>query len=157
MKNFYPNKVRIFFGILFLSAVCLVLMSCMSWILENPTFTLRTITLKPQSFTQMNILLELDVENPNRFDLTLKSFNYNVYLNNEATGNGRLEKEILIPSSSITRVQVTVIAQFKDLNGIIKLALKGGGLPYKIEGNADVGSVLGSMKFPFSKEGRIDL
>lgn len=157
MRKFYQNKVRIHCRILFLLAVSIILMSCMSLILENPSFTLHEITLKPHSFTEMNLLLGLDIQNPNRFDLTLKSFGYTVYLNNEAIGNGRLEKELLIPSSSTTRGQVSVMAKFKDLSGSLKFVLTGDDLPYKIEGNANVSSVLGNYNFHYSKEGRINL
>jgi LEA14-like dessication related protein len=105
----------------------------------------------------MNLLLGLDVQNPNRFDLTLKSFEYTIYLNSEEIGNGRLEKELLIPSSSITRVQVPVVAKFKDLGGSLKTIITGDDLPYKIEGKTDIKTAFGCLNFPFSKEGHINL
>lgn len=97
-----------------LFALCLLLVSCLSSILEKPSFVLREITLRPRSLTEMDILLDIEIQNPNRFDLALQSFAYTVSLNNEEIGNGRLEKELLIPSSSITRVQAPVVATFKD-------------------------------------------
>ena len=141
--------------ILFLFAFSICLMSCMNWILENPSFTLRKVSISPVSFTESNLLLDLDVQNPNRFNLTLKSFECNIYLKNGEVGTGRLEKEVLIPSSSTTQVQVPLVVDFKDLSGIIKLLFKERDLPYKIEGNANVGSIFGSHNFPFSKEGII--
>jgi LEA14-like dessication related protein len=142
---------------LFLFALSFFLVSCLSWVLEKPSFVLREIILSPRSFTEMSLLLGLEVQNPNRLDLTLQSFEYTVYLNNEEIGNGRLEKDILIPSSSITRLQVPVVAKFKDLGGSLKTIITGGDLPYKIEGKADVKTAFGSLYFPFSKEGRINL
>jgi LEA14-like dessication related protein len=105
----------------------------------------------------MNLLLGLDVQNPNRFDLTLKSFEYTVYLNNKEIGNGRLEKELLIPSSSTTQVQVPVGAKFKDLGGSLKTIITSDDLPYKIEGKADIKTAFGCLNFPFLKEGHINL
>ena len=118
---------------------------------------LRGIILSPRSSTEMNLLLNLEVQNPNRFDLTLKSFEYAFYLKGEEIGNGRLEKEILLPSSSTAQVQVPILAKFKDLGGILKAVFTGSDLPYKIEGKADVGMALGILNFPFSKEGQINL
>jgi LEA14-like dessication related protein len=138
-------------------ALSILLVSCLSWILEKPSFVLREIILRPRSFTEMNLLLGLDVQNPNRFDLTLKSFEYTIYLNSEEIGNGRLEKELLIPSSSITRVQVPVVAKFKDLGGSLKTIITGDDLPYKIEGKTDIKTAFGCLNFPFSKEGHINL
>jgi LEA14-like dessication related protein len=125
--------------------------------MQTPSFTLRGVTLRPLSFTEMNLLLDIEAQNPNGFDLTLQSFEYTVYLNNEEIGNGHLEKEILIPSSSTTRVQVPVEVRFKSWSGSLKVILTQGDLPYKIEGKADVRTAFGSRKFPFSNEGRINL
>jgi len=142
-------------GRLFLLALSICLVSCLSWIMEKPSFVLREIILSPSSLTEVNLLLGLDVQNPNRFDLTLKSFEYVVFLNNEEIGTGRLEKEILVPSSSTTQVQVPVAAKFKDLGGSLKAIITGHDLPYKIEGKASVKTAFGSRDFPFSKDGLI--
>ena len=139
--------------LLFAFSICL--MSCLNWILEKPSFTLRGVILNPISFAEMNLLLDLDVQNPNKFDLILKSFEYTVYLKNEEIGNGRLEKELLIPSSSTTQIRVPLVAKFKDWSGSLKAIFTGDDLPYKIEGKADVRTTFGSRSFPFSKEGRI--
>jgi LEA14-like dessication related protein len=143
--------------ILFLFTLSIFLASCLSWIIEKPSFVLREITLSPRSLKETNLLLGLEVQNPNRLDLTLKSFEYTVSLNNEEIGNGRLEKELLIPSSSITRLQAPVVAKFKDLGGSLKAIITGDDVPYKIEGKADVKTAFGSLSFQFSKEGHINL
>jgi hypothetical protein len=67
-----------------------------------------------------------------------------------------LEKEILIPSSTTTQIQVPLAVKYKDLSGILKVILTEHDLPYKIEGNANVSSVFGSLNFSFSKDGRIN-
>jgi LEA14-like dessication related protein len=155
MKKLHESKWLKNRGILFLLALSFCLVSCLSWIMEKPSFVLREITLSPSSLTEVNLLLGLDVQNPNRFDLTLKSFEYVVFLNNEEIGTGRLEKEILVPSSSTTQVQVPVVAKFKDLGGSLKAIITGNDLPYKIEGKASVKTAFGSRYFPFSKDGLI--
>ena len=158
IKNFRQKNVGTRYGILFLCTLPLFLVSCLGWILEKPSFVLREITLSPRSLIEMNLLLALDVQNQNRYDLTLTSFEYTVYLNNEEIGKGRLEKEILIPSSSITKVEAPVAASFKNLGGSLKSIIAGftgKDVSYKIEGKAEVKTFFGSFNFPFSKEGRI--
>ncbi|MDO9515806.1 MAG: LEA type 2 family protein [Syntrophales bacterium] len=123
----------------------------------KPSFVLREIIISPQSFTEINLILVLDVQNPNRFDLTFRTFEYTVYLNNEEIGNGLLEKELLIPSSSITRLQAPVVAKFKDLGGSLKTIIAGDDFSYKIEGKTDIKTAFGCLKIPFSKEGYINL
>ncbi|MGP8153939.1 MAG: LEA type 2 family protein [Smithella sp.] len=125
--------------------------------MEKPSFVLREITIRPRSFTEMNLLLGVDIKNPNRFDLTLKSVEYIIYLNNKKIGKGCLEKELLIPSSSIIRVQMPVPTKFKDWGRNLKSIITGDELPYKIEGKIDIKTVFGLLNFPFSKEGHINL
>lgn len=139
-----------------LLALSILLVSCLGWVMEKPSLVLREVTLRPHSFTEISLLLGLDVQNPNRFDLTLKSFEYTVYLNNQEIGNGRLETELLIPSSSVTRIQVPVLATFKDWSGSLQAIIARDGLPYKIEGRADIKTVFGCLNYPFSKEGHIN-
>jgi LEA14-like dessication related protein len=142
-------------NLIILFALSVLLVSCLSWVMEEPSIVLREINLRPRSLTEINLLLGLDVQNPNRFDLTLKTFEYTVYLNNEKIGNGRLEKELLIPASSTTRVQAPVVAEFKDWGKSLKTIINGDNLPYKIEGKAVIKTAFGCQNFPFSKEGHI--
>jgi LEA14-like dessication related protein len=153
MKKLNQMKVRTHCRILLLCAFSIFLISCLSWILEKPSFVVRGVILNPRSLTEMNLLIDIEVQNPNRFDLTLKSFECTIYLKNEEIGNGRLKNELLIPSSSTTQMQVPIDVKFKDLGVILKAIFTWGDLPYKIEGKADVRTAFGSLNFPFSKEG----
>jgi LEA14-like dessication related protein len=157
MKKVNEKRMSTACGILFLCAFCILLTSCLGWILEKPSFVLRGVVISPRSFTEMKLLVGLDVQNPNRLDLTLKSFECTIYIKNEEIGKGRLENEILILSSSTTRVDVPVDVKFRDLGGSLKLIFTGGSLPYRIEGKADVGTAFGSLRFPFSEEGQTNL
>lgn len=128
-------------------------MSCLNWILEKPAFVVREIIISPRSFTEINLIFRLDVQNPNRIDLTLTSFEYTVFLNQEVIGNGHLKEENVIPSSSTTPIEAHVVARFKDLGGSLKALITGNDLPYRIEGKAEVKTVFGRIVFPFSKGG----
>jgi LEA14-like dessication related protein len=139
-----------------LFALSMLLVSCLNWVMETPSIVVSEISLSPRSLTEVNLFLGLDVQNPNRFDLTLRSFEYTVYLNDEKIGSGHLEKEIMIPASATTRVQVPVIARFKDWGKSLKTIVTGEKLPYKIEGKAVIKAAFGSHEFPFSKEGHIN-
>ncbi|HLA28461.1 MAG TPA: LEA type 2 family protein [Syntrophales bacterium] len=144
-------------GLLFLFVISIFITSCLSWFLEKPSIIVREIIISPRSLVEMNLILGIEVQNLNRFDLTLTSFEYTFYLNNEEAGSGRIEKEILIPASSTTGVQVPVAATFKNLGGSLKTIITGDDLPYKIEGTAGIKTAFGSLSFPLSKEGLINL
>ena len=154
MKHLNVKEWMANLSILFLLTLSICLVSCLNWIMEEPSFVLREIILRPSSLTEGNLLIGLDVQNPNRFDLTLKSFEYVLFLDNKEIGTGHLEKEILVPSLSTTQVQVSVAAKFKDLGGSLKTIIAGHDLPYKIEGKASIETTFGSRDFPLSKDGR---
>ncbi len=156
MKGSNLNKRTARGGLLILLVLSILVTSCLNWFLDKPFIIVREIILSPRSLLEMNLLLGIEVQNPNRFDLTLTSFEYTVHLNNEEIGTGHLEKEILVPASSTTRVQAPVAAKFKNLGGSLKTILTGEDLPYKIEGKAVVKTAFGSLSFSFSKDGRIN-
>ena len=157
MKKSDEKRISTPCRILLLCAFSILLTSCLSWFMEKPSFVLRGVMISPRSFTEMKLLIALDVRNPNRFDLTLKSFECTVYLDTDEIGKGRLEKEILIPSSSTTRIEVPIDVKFKDLGESLKAIFTTGNLPYRIEGRADVGTAFGSLNYSFSEEGQTHL
>jgi LEA14-like dessication related protein len=130
-------------------------LSCLNWVLQKPTVVVDDISLRPRSLSEMNLLLGLEVHNPNRLDFTLRSFDFTFYLNGREIGTGRLEEDLLIPASATSRLQAPVAAKFKDLGDVLKTVIAAGDLTYKIEGTARVKTIFGSTDFPFSKEGRI--
>lgn len=68
-----------------------------------------------------------------------------------------MEEELLIPSSSIIRVQMPVVTKLKDWGRNLKTIITGDELPYKIEGKTDIKIAFVYRSFPFSKEGHINL
>jgi LEA14-like dessication related protein len=137
-------------------ALSIGLASCLNWVIEKPSLIIREITIRPHSFTEINLLIGLDIRNPNRFDLTLKSFKYTIYLNNEEFGQRSLENELLLHSLSVTQAQLPLVAKLQKL-GNLKAIITGQDLPYKIEGTADVKTAIGHSNFTFSQEGNVNL
>ncbi len=143
-------------GLISLGILCLMLSSCAGWMTQEPSVQLRRVSLHPRSLTEIHLVLELDVQNPNRFDLTIRSFQYKLFLNNREIGSGHLEKEVRIPADAAVRVQAPVVAGFKNWNESLRTVIADRDIPYRIEGEAKVKTLFGSKNYPFSKGGRID-
>jgi LEA14-like dessication related protein len=155
MKELKFKKRKTYCGFLFLFVISVFTISCLSWFLERPSIIVHEITLIPRSLVKVDLILGVDVQNTNSFDLTLRSFECTLYLNNEEAGCGRLERKVLVPASATTRVKIPVAATFKNLGGSLKTVVTGNDLPYKIYGTAGVETAFGNMKIQLSKEGRI--
>jgi len=152
----YDTRMKRF--CLFLSFVFLLLLtSCMSWFLEQPTFALKEVAITRLSLTDIHFRFGIEVQNPNSFDLDLRALEYTVYFNDREVGRGRLDKEVRIAKTSATLVQVPLQTDFKSLGDPLGLVLAGQDLKYKIEGAAIVKASLGTATIPFSKSGNIKI
>jgi len=137
--------------IVFLGA--LMIAGCAGLMFEEPTITLREIHVRQISLTDASLVFVAEIQNPNRYDLRLKSFNYTVYLDDRETGSGSLQNEISVPASSTAQVDIPVSARFGSLGIIAKVYLAGHEVPYRIEGKALVKAGLFDRSFPFSRTG----
>ena len=142
-------------GIAAVCILCVLFSGCLGWILEKPTFVVREISLKPRSLAEMELRLGIEVHNPNRFDLTLTSLDYTVFLEDRKIGEGRLERALQIPAASTTSIRAPLGVRFRDLGGGVRAFLTGGEIPYRIEGSAVIKTVFGSGTFPFTKDGKL--
>lgn len=133
-----------------------MLSSCAGCLTEEPSVQLRRVSLQPRSLTEIRLILELDVQNPNRFDLTIKSLQYRLLLNEREIGSGSLEKEVLVPAESTTRIQAPVVAGFKNWNESLRAVIADKDIPYRIEGEAKIRTIFGSITYPFSRGGKIE-
>jgi LEA14-like dessication related protein len=135
----------------------LFLSSCLGWFFEKPTFVLKEVAITRFSLTEIHFLFGIEVQNPNSFDLKLKGLEYSVYLNEKEVGKGRLEKEVQIPKSSSTMVQIPLATDFRGLGNPLQFVLSGKDLQYKFEGVAIIKASLGTSTIPFSKSGEIKI
>ena len=158
LNRLFPDirKMRLPYHIILLSC-SIVLVSCLSWIWEQPSFAVREIIISPRSLTEMHLFVGVDIQNPNRFELKIQSMEYTVHLNRVEIGKGNVKEEVLVPPLSNTRVKIPVDAKFKDWHESMRSIIHHHNLPYKIEGSAQIKTVFGSVKMPFSKDGNINL
>jgi LEA14-like dessication related protein len=133
----------------------LALAGCSGLFFEEPAITLKEIHVRQISLTDASLVFVGEIRNPNRYELRLKSLDYTVYLNDRETGGGALQKEISVPASSTTSVEIPVTARFGSLGGIVKMYISGQDLPYRIEGKALVKAGLFDRTFPFSHSGTL--
>jgi LEA14-like dessication related protein len=133
----------------------LMIAGCAGLFFEEPVITLKEIHVQQISLTDASLMFIAEIQNPNGYDLRLKSFSYTIYLNDRETGSGSLQKEISVPASSAGRVEIPVSAQFGSLGNVAKMYFTGQELPYRIEGKALVKAGLFDRTFPFNRTGTL--
>ena len=133
----------------------LLLAGCTGLFFDEPTITLKEVHVRQLSLTDASLVFVAEIQNPNSYDLRLKSLDYTVHLSGQETGGGSLQKEIIVPASSLTPIEIPVSAHFGGLGGIARMYISGQELPYRIEGKALVKAGLFDRSFPFSRTGTL--
>jgi LEA14-like dessication related protein len=147
-----PNRLKLLLLLSFFS-----LLSCLGWFLENPTFLLKEISLTRLSPQEVHLQFGIEVQNPNRFDLKLRSLEYVAVLNDREVGQGRIQTEVTIPQFASSLVHVPLQADLQKLGPILAAVLTGAPLKYQVTGSAVVKAALGTATLPFSKSGEIKI
>jgi LEA14-like dessication related protein len=133
----------------------LLVAGCAGLFFEEPTITLKEIHVRQISLTDASLVFVAEIQNPNAYELRLKSLDYTVHLSGREAGGGSLQKEVSIPASSSAPVEIPITARFGSLGGIVKMYVSGQELPYRIEGKALVKAGLFDRTFPFSRTGTL--
>ena len=133
----------------------LMIAGCAGLFFEEPVITLKEVHVQQLSLSDASLILVAEIQNPNRYELRLKSLNYVVHLNNRETGSGFLQKELSVPASSQASIEIPLTARFGSLGDIAKMYFTGQELSYRIEGKALVKAGLFDRTFPFSHSGNI--
>jgi LEA14-like dessication related protein len=133
----------------------LLITGCAGLFFEEPTIILKEIHVRQISLTDASIVFVAEIQNPNSYDLRLKSLDYTVLLSGQEAGDGSLQKEIPVPASASATVEIPVSARFGGLGGIARTYISGQELPYRLEGKALVKAGLFDRTFPFSRTGTL--
>lgn len=133
----------------------LLITGCAGLFFEEPTITLKEIHVQQISLTDASLVFVAEIQNPNDYELRLKSLDYTVHLSGREAGDGSLQKEVSVPASSSTPIEIPVSARFGGLGGIARTYISGQELPYRLEGKALVKAGLFDRTFPFSRTGTL--
>lgn len=125
--------------------------------LESPDVSISRITLNSASLFEQQWDLTLRTTNPNDRELTLKSLDYDIYLNGEKFGRGLTGETVTLPAMGDALVTTTITT---NLLGSLKQLQKvqqqqGQPLKYRLVGKARVGGV--PLPLSFDEEGDVTL
>jgi LEA14-like dessication related protein len=140
------------------AGLLLLLISCLSWWIEKPVISVKEIGVDQISSSgNLHITLKVEAENPNRFDLTMTALDYTFFLDHRELGKGSLAREVRLPASSKSTVELPVTVRLSPTGGLLKSIFSARESVYKIEGTARVGTTIGSTTFPFTRTGSFSL
>jgi len=136
-------RVRYLF-ILLLFPVCFTSCSIFSALFGNrPEITgIKNVKLSGISFSGVDVLVTLEVNNDNNYSAQVLNSTYNIYLNNSFLANGMTEKAQTIHSNGISYLDLPLRINYSDLPSgvaeIVKSVINGQLIHYRVDGDVKV-------------------
>ncbi|XP_062188883.1 uncharacterized protein LOC133892186 [Phragmites australis] len=119
----------------------------------KPDVDIDKIKFEKFSFEESNVILHLNLDNKNDFDLGLNTMDYEVWLSNVSIASAELKESANIKKQEITTMNLPISFRPKDFGSAMWDMIMGRGTGYTIKGHIDVSTLFGHMKIPISKEG----
>ena len=120
---------------------------------KKPKVTVAQVSLDKVSLDGATLLFNLNVDNPNSYDLDIKSLSYEVELSGKPFTTGTFDKGAKLSAGKISIVQLPLKVKFADLFRTAGEMLVNDSTPYRLKGTVKVGII----DIPFDKAGELKL
>jgi len=129
--------------------------------IKIPNIKLKTIKMDKLSLTKADFNLQIEVDNPNKWNLNLNKMDYNLVVNDKNWAVGNLTEKLNVNGKEKSVLEIPFSLNYLDVGAsVFNMIRNNQNFEYKLTGNADVGSsikFLQNFDFPFEKGGTIKL
>ncbi|NLW04916.1 MAG: hypothetical protein GX029_06795 [Pseudomonadaceae bacterium] len=127
-----------------------------------PKFSLAGVEQKRLSLTGADLVVSVELDNPNAFDLLVNQLQYSLKLNGHSITSGGLADSIKVAADGKSKVDIPVNLSFglSSVGVFYNLLKTGGDLDYELDLNSELGSslpLLSSFPFDAKREGKVQL
>jgi LEA14-like dessication related protein len=151
------KKPILCFSLLFLIAGCQAVKQVAKNI-KKPTLSVSGVHVSDFSFTDMTLLFDVKVDNPDPVALHMLSYDYNFKINDNSFVKGDHNKRLDIAAAGASTFQIPVTINFKDLYKLYQSLRVKDTTGYKLLANLHFNiPVLGNTKIPLKTSGAFPL
>lgn len=140
--------IRIRFALLLLLA--LVSGGC-SMIVTEPRITLLDTRVAGLDTSGVDLEVHLSVSNPNRFDLSLLGYTYDLQVLSLPLSSGGKQETILFPAGSETALRIPVRLRYSDLLEVLKRS-PDTEIPCQLDSTLNLATPVGRMSIPIRQK-----
>ncbi|MCX7848427.1 MAG: LEA type 2 family protein [bacterium] len=130
-------------------------------VVKPPTIELRSLALSRSGMIDQQLLLTVNVRNPNTFGVTINTLSYDLVLNGRPSAQGRTTKLIDVKPASESDITLPVSLDLLSAGAALADTLTSGkSLTYALRGSAEVVTTLpefSRVTLPFHRTGTISL
>ena len=132
---------------------------------RQPEIELTGVKLSGLGLRGGSLIAELEIKNPNGFDVETRSITYDLQVSDRDASNrqtwlpfakGTLEDKIMVGDHGTTKVQIPIDFNYNAVGGAIRSIMDRGTFDYKVEGVVSLREPL-SRSIPYRHAGNISL
>lgn len=121
---------------------------------QRPTVDLHNVQLKGLTFSKVEVALDVSVQNPNTFELPVKSLDWELDLYGDQFAVGQAAVDANIPAQGSSRISVPLgIPYDRALSSAAKL-LSGRDIAYELLGSLTFNTPIGDLPISFTHQGK---
>lgn len=121
----------------------------------KPEVSVAGLTLEKFGFEQQSFLIELAIDNPNRFDIPLLSTDFSIALSDRQIASGQTSNKLRLKAEKQTIVPIrftgNIIKTWRDFSEVIRKKKLSSN--YAISGNLNLDTKYFPLAIPFQKAG----
>ncbi|MCI0513323.1 LEA type 2 family protein [candidate division KSB1 bacterium] len=122
-----------------------------------PNISLAGVKVQSLSLTGVKLDLDLKIDNPNIFGLSLNNLNYNIALAGKSLINGVSNQLTNITEKGSTSLHFPINLDFLAIGNLLTTALQKGEIDYVLTGGAGLKTQFGETQLPIDKTGKTKL
>jgi LEA14-like dessication related protein len=143
----------------------LITTACLNKVVRQPEINLTNVKLGGIGLRGGQIIAELEIKNPNSFDVETRNITYDLKVSDRGPDNeerwvdfakGVVEKEIKVDDGGTTRVEIPIDFTFSAASGAIRSIMDRGTFDYQVEGVVALREPL-RRDIPYKRRGNISL
>jgi LEA14-like dessication related protein len=125
--------------------------------LQEPVVTLRDVRLVGIGVTGGTLDIFLDIYNPNEFRLDGSRLTYEVFADSVSVGGGILNQQFTVQNGDTTEIRLPLTFTYAGLGAAARQIQNQGSVNYRVKGEIEVATPIGSFTRPYDQSGRYTL
>jgi LEA14-like dessication related protein len=125
---------------------------------QQPVVNLKDVSVQGVGLTGGQLGVKLNVYNPNGYRLDATRLTYNVMVgdnsNSTNLATGTLDSQFTVQSGDSTTVTIPVSFTYAGIGAAGRQLINSGAVPYRVNGDVTVGTVVGNFTVPYTSTGR---
>lgn len=121
---------------------------------QEPVVTVRDVVVNGVGLNGGSVDINLNVYNPNRFDLDGTRLTYTLWVDSVQFGTGTTSERFVVQDKDSAVVRLPLSFTWSGVGAAGRALMNTGTVNYRVAGDITVGSAVGNFTVPYDRNGR---